>query len=197
MKEVWKNIIGYENLYQISNKGFVASLDRIVNGNQQNPYRNLKGKVLRSGVDGMGYKRINLLKNGKQKSFTIHRLLAIYFINNSNNLAEVNHIDGNKLNNSLNNLEWCSHKANMKHARDNGLIVNYKTSKVLQYDKNENLINRYGSIINASKETKINKSTISRNCRNIRPTAGGFVWKYDNGNVNCSDIAKQCCRDGC
>ena len=101
MEEVWKNIIGYEKLYKISNTGKVYSLitHKIMAGN------------LRSG-----YKNVQLSKNGSRKNFQIHRLVAVHFIDNPNNLPIVNHIDYCRTNNSVENLEWVTQKENVRHS---------------------------------------------------------------------------------
>lgn len=106
MKEVWKDIIGYENLYRISNTGKVYSL--------------ISNKVL-SGNLRSGYKNVQLNKNGKRKNFQVHRLVAIHFINNPNNLPIVNHIDFCRINNNVSNLEWVTQKENINHSKCNML----------------------------------------------------------------------------
>jgi hypothetical protein len=109
--EVWKYIKGYEGLYQISNLGQI---------------KNNKGKYSIIGIDNCGYYRLNLKKNGKQKTHRVHRLLALVFIENTYNKPFINHIDGNKLNNSLDNLEWCTAKENIIHAVQNKLRIALK-----------------------------------------------------------------------
>lgn len=109
MKEEWKDVIGYEGFYEISNFGNVKSL-----------YTN---KILKSdSVDKFGYVRFSATKNKIQKIKRVHRLVAEMFIPNPNNLPQVNHKDGNKLNNHVNNLEWCSDSENKKHAYKTGLM---------------------------------------------------------------------------
>ena len=107
--------------------------------------------------DKNGYKVIRLINNGKRKSFFVHRLLALTFIENINNYPCINHIDGNKSNNNLCNLQWCTHKQNMKHAWDNGLyknneisikLANQSTSKII-FDTHEN--KKYKSISDAAR----------------------------------------------
>ena len=100
MKELWLDILGLENYYQISNTGKI---------------KNKNGKLLKPYLQN-GYLRIGLFKNNKTKSFYIHRLVATAFIKNKENKPIINHIDGNKLNNSVNNLEWCTYAENNQHA---------------------------------------------------------------------------------
>ena len=107
MKEIWKPIIGYENLYQVSNLGKIKSLKRNI--------------ILKPSHNRKGYLQIILYKNKNKKVGRIHRLVAEAFIPNENNFTDVNHIDGNKHNNKVENLEWCNRSYNLKHAYENGL----------------------------------------------------------------------------
>lgn len=104
MEEVWKNINGYEGLYKISNFGKVI---------------NNKGKVKSTYINNKGYCCISLYKDGKGKHYTLHRLVAEAFIQNDYGLNQVNHIDGNKLNNTVSNLEWCNQAQNYTHGMAN------------------------------------------------------------------------------
>jgi len=121
--EVWKDIQGFEELYQISNLGRVKSLKKSMN--RKNSILILKNKTTPTG-----YIYVNIYKNKKCYTKYIHRLVAQYFIFNSNEYNEVNHIDGVKNNNSINNLEWCSHKFNIQHALYNGLIKTGSKNKL-------------------------------------------------------------------
>ena len=112
MKEIWKNVTGYENCYQVSNFGNVRSLDRLDSAG-----RKRKGRTLIPIVDNLGYCSVHLLKNGKTKTIRIHRLVALEFLENPLNYKEINHKDENKQNNSVKNLEWCDRKYNMNYGR--------------------------------------------------------------------------------
>lgn len=116
MEEVWKDIKGFERLYQISNLGRVKSLPKWMGSYYS------KERILKNKLDRYGYHKVTLC-NGEQirKYTTVHRLVAEAFIPNSNNLSTVNHKDGNKLNNTVSNLEWASNKENIDHAWKNGL----------------------------------------------------------------------------
>ena len=114
MKEVWKDIPGYEGIYQVSILGRVKSFDRVVIRKNKPEYV-LSGKVLKHHDNGKGYKTVSLCKNGKPKTTYIHRLVAELFVPNPNNLPEINHKDENKANNKANNLEWCSAKYNKNY----------------------------------------------------------------------------------
>lgn len=109
MQEEWKNIIGFEGLYDISNKSRVRSIFR---------YKIILKPILCKN----GYLSYNLCKNNIQKKKTIHRLIAIAFVPNPDNKPCINHIDGNKLNNNIDNLEWVTHKENIQHASNFGLM---------------------------------------------------------------------------
>lgn len=119
MTEQWKDIIGYEGLYQISNKGCIKSLQRTVKNGRG--YRIVREKLISIGTNEHGYKIVLLYKNNKQVPFRVHRLVAIHFIENRMGLPEVNHIDGNKANNVVENLEWVSSSKNKKHSYEIGL----------------------------------------------------------------------------
>lgn len=118
MREEWKDIKGYEGIYQISNKGEVRSLDRIVHG--RNDYFQ-KGVILKQANNG-NYNFVSIQVNGKQKKLYIHRAVAEHFIPNPLGLKEVNHKDENKQNNSVENLEWCTSKYNANYGTRNQRI---------------------------------------------------------------------------
>ena len=112
--EEWKNVIGYEGLYEVSNTGQVRSLDRYVKYSNGRIHLH-KGKVLSPVKDKDGYLAVFLSCNGKQKTIRIHRLVAQVFIENPDNLPEVNHLDEDKTNNRVDNLEFCDHKYNVNY----------------------------------------------------------------------------------
>jgi len=114
--EIWKDIQGYDGVYQISNCG---RLRRVWKKSKWNPEGKLK--ILNYSFGHDGYVKAGLTKNKKRKTYRIHRLVAIEFIRNPLNKPQVNHIDGNKSNNHISNLEWCTASENNKHAWDTGL----------------------------------------------------------------------------
>jgi hypothetical protein len=122
-EEIWKDISDYEGLYQASSLGRIRSLDRYKI--TKNRYGKIKAKIkgifLKPSINHDGYYEIVLSKNGKSKMFRLHRVIAKTFLDNLENKPQVNHIDGNKLNNNINNLEWCTCKENINHAWENGL----------------------------------------------------------------------------
>ena len=117
---IWKPVKNYEGLYEVSDLGLVKSLDRVHDlGNRKCLYR---GKLMQARDNGMGYLRIKLSKNNKARRVMLHRVIAEAFIPNPFNYKTVNHKDGNKKNNTISNLEWCTQKQNVKHAIKMGLI---------------------------------------------------------------------------
>ena len=130
--EIWVDIQGYEGKYQVSNFGNVRSADRLYKqaNSKVDEYKHFyKRKILTPFYNKWGYKRVGLSKNGKVKFYTIHKLVAEAFLKNNNNYPCVNHIDGNKENNNVNNLEWCSYSHNNRNTREIGLNkdIHYKT----------------------------------------------------------------------
>lgn len=132
IEEVWKEIKDYPN-YQISSLGRVKSLKYYSNINKKYYEREL---ILKEKINMHGYKYVGLSCNGLRKSKSIHRLVAENFIPNNNEYKEVNHVDGNKLNNKINNLEWCTRRENVLHAYKLGLkkpIKEYMRLKKEEY----------------------------------------------------------------
>ena len=122
MQEIWKDIEGYEGLYQVSNKGRVKSLKRKICSNSNHKYNTLSEKLLKLSGGGK-YIQVILCKDGKTSAKLVHRLVAQAFIPNPNNLPCVNHKDENKKNNDVRNLEWCTYKYNNEY---NGRIEKCK-----------------------------------------------------------------------
>lgn len=110
MNEEWRDVVGYEGYYQVSNLGRVKSLERIDSNNHP-----LKERILKFGFSGKKYKYVILNKNGKSKTKTVHRLVAIAFLDNPDNKTQVNHLDEDKYNNNANNLEWVTPKENSNY----------------------------------------------------------------------------------
>lgn len=171
--EEWKNIEGYDGLYKVSNLGRVKSLG---NGNSNNSKEKLLKPIKRKG----GYLAVSLYKEGKLKKFSVHRLVAQSFIENPNNFNEVNHKDENKVNNSVNNLEWCDRKYNCNFGKRNERSALNRTNhptiskKVLCIETGK----IFQSINEAERQTGIKQSSISKCCLGKRKTAGGFHWKF-------------------
>lgn len=178
LKRKWKEVKGYEGRYIISNYGEVISLPRYKNNKSKLQYVEPK-EILQYVNKNNGYIYVMLCKNGKQKNIRLHRLVAEAFIPNSENLLQINHIDGNKQNNKVNNLEWCNQSQNEIHAYKLGLIKNRNKIKVRQYDLDDNFIKEFESMKEASKETGVSISNISQ-CINNKKKQGyscGYIWK--------------------
>lgn len=120
IKEIWKDIVGYEGFYQVSNLGRVKSLDRTFERKDGKPYFQ-KGCIIKLKANIHGYKQVNLYRIGKRKTITIHRLVATTFINNEYGKPEINHKNGIKTDNMVYNLEWVTRKENVVHAHNNDL----------------------------------------------------------------------------
>ena len=135
MKEIWKDIEGYEGLYQISNYGVVKSLKKYAGKSLR------KEKILKTYKDKDGYIKVILCKNSKTRFLSIHRLLAEVFIPNPDNLPQINHKDENPLNNKVDNLEWCTQQHNVIHSKHKM----YKQKNIIYSNINEKYIFKYGN----------------------------------------------------
>lgn len=130
----------------------------------------------------IGYFIVTLVNESERKNQFIHRLLAQYFLPNPNNKPQINHIDGNKQNNCLSNLEWVTAKENAQHAVQTGLCdarTLAQSVAVLQETIEGQLVSRHTSLHEAGRTTGIAWQNISKVVRGIRPRAGGFVWRYE------------------
>lgn len=170
--EEWKDIDGYEELYQVSNYGRVKSFDRWVIG-KSNSKRFIKGKILKT-VGNNGYQHVLLCKNGKWKWFYVHRLVAQAFIPNPYNLPEINHRDECKTNNFYVNLEWCDRVYNLTY----GSRIEQISKKVQQYSLNGELIAEYPSTHEVERQLGYNQGSISQCCNGKCKTHKGFIWRY-------------------
>lgn len=184
--EIWKEIEGYEAIYEVSNLGRVRSLDRVDCAGKR-----LKGKILRNCAHKDGYMLVGLNKNGNKRKFTIHRLVAIAFIQNPCGYEQINHIDEIKYNNFDFNLEWCDSKYNMNYGtaqerrikNTDFIAINKQGKKIYQYDKNNNLIEEFRSACEVKRRFGYDKSLIRKCCKGEAKTAYGFLWRYVAGGV--------------
>lgn len=182
MEEIWKPVVGYEGLYEVSNIGRVRSWFN-------NHYQKRKvPKILKYGKR-VGYFQACLYKNKGRKLLLVHRLVAQAFIPNPDNLPCINHKNEIKTDNRVENLEWCTYKHNLEysgniekareiaHSKQLWKIANNVCKKpVLQYSKTGELVNEYESISKAEQQTGV--YNISACCLGKYKSAGGYVWKY-------------------
>lgn len=173
MSEIWKDIQNYNGLYQISNLGRI---------------RNKSNKIMHTKPSKDGYVRILLFKDGKYKSHYVHILVAKAFIPNPTNKAEVNHIDANKSNNCVSNLEWVTRSENHYHAVKMGLKPicptigkfgkdNPSSKPVYQYSLDGSFIKKWDCRSDAARFYKCNPNTISNAVNGYIKSCKGFVWK--------------------
>lgn len=188
LEEVWKPIVGYEGLYEISSLGNIASTRRKVanytkNGEKYFQIRN--GKLLSIHDDGHGYMHTKLSKNGKRYNVKVHRLVAEAFIPNPTSLREVNHKNGNKKDNRVENLEWVSPSSNCLHAAYILCNTKPKPKAVICVETGK----VYRSCMDAQRDTGIFNNAISdaarlkekkdrRGYKYITQTAGGYHWRF-------------------
>lgn len=175
LKEIWKDIEGYEGAYQVSDQGNVKTLSRKVKCG--NGYVITKEKILSPGRDSSGYLVVRLSKNNKGKTYKIHRLVAIAFIPNPLNLPQVNHKDENKINPKADNLEWCTNKYNCNYGTHNERMSKSLSKKVYQYTLEGKFIRDWKSTLECN-EGGFNHRHISECCLGKRKTHKKFKWSY-------------------
>ena len=173
MKEIFKNIEGFEGFYQVSNLGRVKALERFVK-HSKGGLSLLKEKYLIPRKNSRGYLFVVLSKNGKCKNYRVHRLVAEAFIPNPNNLPEVNHKDENKTNNTVENLEWCDRQYNNNYGTRNKQV----SKVVLQFDKQGNFIKEWPSNIEIQIQLGFLNANISKCCLGKLKQAYSYLWKY-------------------
>lgn len=176
--EIWRDVVGYEGVYQVSNKGRVKRIGAYKN---QSDKEWKAERILKNAIKDNEYRFVQLSLNNKVRMRYVHRLVAEAFIPNLDSKPTVNHKDGDRANNNADNLEWSTYSENNVHS----IEVLHRDSKnssdskpVLQFDLQGNLINEYPSMREAQRQTKI--VGIDRVCNGAkyRKTAGGYVWRY-------------------
>lgn len=180
--EVWRSVVGYMDLYEVSNLGRVRSLDRI----QYNPvaatHQTLHpGHIMNGVVSHRGYRMVGLRDvNGKRKNCSVHRLVAMAFIPNPNNLPWVNHKNYNQLDNRVENLEWCTEYDNVHYGRADQIRQAHqpKNKAVLQFSLDGKLLGKYINITSAARAVETTRANIRNCCNGIFKQAAGYKWIY-------------------
>lgn len=182
MEEIWKDVVGFEDYYQVSNLGNVRSKDREVNTWHGVILK--RGRILKQSIGKNGYYSVCFQVQNKKKSYSVHRMVAQAFIPNLDNMPYINHKDENKLNNNIENLEWCTAK----------YIINYGTCKerrnqtkretsnlfkvTMQYNLDGTFVKEWKSTKEIERELGFSNQGVSACCRGIRKSFNGFIWKY-------------------
>ena len=165
--EVWKDVVGYEGFYKVSNKGNVYSVERL----NSRGYK-CGGRILRSRYTGNGYLQVGLYKNGKMKGKYIHRLVVEAFIPNQNNYLEINHKDEIKTNNELPNLEWCTREHNINHGTRIERIVEKTSKKVKAVNVETGEVVTFNSTQEAERKG-YNSGNVAAACKGVYKNGGG------------------------
>lgn len=181
MREIWKDIEGYEGFYQISSTSKVRSLDRF-----DSIGRFIKGRILSPKLDKDGYYYVSLSKNGVGKNFKLHRLVAAHFLPNIENKPYIDHINCIRTDNRVENLRWATQKENVNNPlskikynppHKNG-YENSNAKQILQFSKEGILIKKWGCMKDAADSLNINYINISKCCRGIQKQTNGSRWEY-------------------
>ena len=168
-KEIWRDIEGYEDLYQVSDQGRVKSLER--KGRKSE-------RILKPAFNGFGYLIVALCAGGKRKMYTVHRLVCKAFHDNPENKLDVNHINENKTDNRACNLEWSTRRENINHGTHNERSGKTRSKPVGQYTLDGELVKIWQSTKEVQRQAGFSQGNISRVACGKRKQAYGFIWKY-------------------
>lgn len=173
----WRDVVGYEGLYKVSNNGLIKNVPRTYKM-KDGRNRTIKEQYMKFMVDKDGYNRVGLRRNGKQRKFYVHRLVARAFIPNEEEKPQVNHIDGVKNNNFYQNLEWCTHKENRAHAAENGLVPDQWGTKNpnVKITKEDAMLIR--KMRKENKKLKEIATTIGTSESNVKNVVYGYTWAW-------------------
>lgn len=173
MTEEWRDIKGYEGLYQVSDQGRVKSLER-----RDCLGRTVKERILKQVLTNYGYQVVNLYAGGKPKTLKVHRLVCQAFHDNPENKPEVNHINENKTDNRACNIEWCTCKQNNNHGTRNERVAKALGKPIGQYKLDGKLIKIWPSAIEVQRQAGFSQGNISQVANGKCKQAYGFIWKY-------------------
>lgn len=181
MKEVFKDIKGFEGLYKVSNKGTVKSVKRVVNHGNFDTKRKIKERIIKPWDDGHGYNSVSLSKDGKVYKKKVHRLVLEAFVKNTFNKPTVNHINENRKDNRLENLEWATYKENNNFGGHNERVSKTLSKAVVQLSEKGEKIAEFSSAKEAGIATGVNQVNIQGCLAHAnRILAGGYKWRYKN-----------------
>ena len=198
MEEIWKDIEGYEGLYQVSSQGRVKSKCRYVNNRWGNNKKPVNEQILKPKTNKGGYYSVNLFKDGKYKTRLVHCLVAKAFIPNPDNLPQVNHKSEVRTENFVENLEWCDSKYNNNYGTRNKKLSEKRKGfhfsgdslkairngskkrrkMVIQCNMDGDELCYWFSATSCYKETGFDSTLICRVCKGIYKQAYGYIWKY-------------------
>ena len=172
-EEVWRDVKGYEGLYQVSNMGRVKSL-----GRKDRFGRVIKERILEPAVTHNGYLRVGLHVDGKQKMLRVHRLVCEAFHENPDNKSEVNHVNENKTDNRACNLEWSTRTENCNHGSRNERVAKALSKPIGQFSLDGKLIKVWQSACEARRQTGFDQGYVGAVARGKFKQAYGYIWKY-------------------
>lgn len=181
IEEIWKDIEGFEGLYQVSTHGNVRSK------------HSGEWKLLKPVINQYGYRQFGLHKNGKQKPDRGHRLVAKAFLPNPDNLPQINHIDEDKTNDCVDNLEWCTPKHNVNHGTRNERASRNNPTKerVCMFDEEGNILRTFESIMQATKQINGHHEGIIESCKGEIFSYKGYLWRYEDEKDTIQDLVRR------
>lgn len=194
--EEWRDVVGYEGLYQVSNLGRVKSLSRKMK--RGSGIWNKPIKIMTPPINGRGYHHVTLFsEDGKRRIRCVHQLVAESFIDNPHNYDCIDHINTNKMDNRAENLRWCNHKMNMNNPITKAYIDKKRKTycfedwyrekqrynqpygkQVLQFNLDESFVKEWKTISEAARSMKTSTQAISRCCNGIVKTSNGYIWRF-------------------
>ena len=171
--EEWRDVVGYEGLYQVSNQGRVKSLER-----KNCLGRTVKERILKSRTNRYGYMEVNLCADGKRKMLKVHRLVCQAFHDNPDNKPEVNHVNEDKTDNRACTLEWSTRRENNNHGTRNTRTAKALSKPVGQYTLDGELVKIWPSTAEVERQTGFSQGHICKAANGKFKQVYGFIWKY-------------------